>query len=102
MVRARVFSPRGASSAEGGLRYYASQFSVVEADATYYFLPERATAELWAERIWFLPTPESTAVLAEAAEQLSGILPPSSFAMPRGSTRHDTQLERSTCCVTWD
>ena len=51
---------------------------------------------------WFLPTPESKAVLAEAAERLSGILPPSSFAMPRGSTRHDTQLERSTCCVTWD
>ena len=50
MVRANVFYPRGASSAEERLRYYASQFSVVEVDTTYYSLPERATAQLWAER----------------------------------------------------
>ena len=50
MVRANVFYPRGASTAEARLRYYASQFSVVEVDATYYSLPERATAERWAER----------------------------------------------------
>lgn len=50
MVRAHVFYPRGASTADARLRYYASQFSVVEVDATYYSLPERATAALWAER----------------------------------------------------
>ena len=50
MVRANVFYPRGASTAEERLRYYASQFSVVEVDATYYSLPERATSQLWAER----------------------------------------------------
>ena len=50
MVRAKVFYPRGASSAEERLRYYASQFSVVEVDTPYYSLPERATAQLWAER----------------------------------------------------
>lgn len=44
------FYPRGTSSAEERLRYYASQFSVVEVDATYYSLPERPTARLWAER----------------------------------------------------
>ena len=44
------FYPKGASSAEDRLRYYASQFPVVEVDATYYALPERATARLWAER----------------------------------------------------
>ncbi len=50
MTRGRVFYPRGVSSAEERLRYYASQFPVVEVDASYYSLPERATAALWAER----------------------------------------------------
>ena len=50
MVRANVFYPRGISSAEARLRFYASQFSVVEVDSTYYALPERATAELWSAR----------------------------------------------------
>ncbi|MDQ2664514.1 MAG: DUF72 domain-containing protein [Gemmatimonadota bacterium] len=50
MVRAKVFYPRGTSSAEERLKFYASQFSVVEVDATYYSLPERSTACLWAER----------------------------------------------------
>ena len=50
MVRGRVNYPRGGSSAEERLRYYASQFSVVEVDSSYYALPERATAHLWAER----------------------------------------------------
>lgn len=50
MVRAGVFYPRGVASAEERLRYYASQFSVVEVDATYYALPERAIAHLWVER----------------------------------------------------
>ena len=50
IVRGGVFYPRGTSSAEDRLRYYASQFPVVEVDASYYSLPERATAALWAER----------------------------------------------------
>jgi Uncharacterized conserved protein len=50
MVRANVFYPRGKSSAEERLRFYSSQFSVVEVDATYYSLPERSTAQLWTER----------------------------------------------------
>ncbi len=50
MVRAGVFYPRGKSSAKDRLRFYASQFSVVEVDATYYSLPDRGTAQLWAER----------------------------------------------------
>lgn len=49
MVRSG-FYPRGSSTAEARLRYYASQFSVVEVDATYYSLPDPATAQLWAER----------------------------------------------------
>src|SRR6476619_1453529 len=50
MTRGGVFYPRGTSTAEQRLRYYAEQFSVVEVDASYYSLPERANAELWAER----------------------------------------------------
>ena len=50
MTRGGVFYPRGVSSAEERLRYYASQFPVVEVDSSYYSLPERATAELWAKR----------------------------------------------------
>jgi len=45
-----VFYPPGANSAEERLRYYASQFPVVEVDATYYALPSKKTAEAWVER----------------------------------------------------
>ena len=50
IVKGGVFYPRGVSSSEDRLRYYASQFSTVEVDSTYYSLPERAIAALWAER----------------------------------------------------
>lgn len=50
MVRGQVFYPRGVSSSESRLRYYAEQFPVVEVDSTYYSLPDRAVARLWAER----------------------------------------------------
>ncbi|MFI5257257.1 MAG: DUF72 domain-containing protein, partial [Gemmatimonadales bacterium] len=50
IVRGNVFYPRGVSSAADRLRYYAEQFPVVEVDSSYYSLPERATARLWAER----------------------------------------------------
>ena len=50
MTAAGVFYPAGADSAEERLNFYASQFPVVEVDATYYALPARRTAELWLER----------------------------------------------------
>src|SRR6266513_1999276 len=50
MTAAGVFYPEGASSAEERLRYYASRFSVVEVDATYYALPQEAMSERWVER----------------------------------------------------
>lgn len=50
MARGGVFYPRGVSSAEARLRYYADQFPTVEVDSTYYSLPERTTAGRWAER----------------------------------------------------
>ena len=50
MTAPGVFYPRGEDSAEERLRFYASKFSVVEVDATYYALPNRRTAEAWVER----------------------------------------------------
>jgi uncharacterized protein YecE (DUF72 family) len=50
MTAAGVFYPEGATSAEERLRYYASRFSVVEVDATYYALPQEAMSQRWVER----------------------------------------------------
>jgi uncharacterized protein YecE (DUF72 family) len=46
--------PAEATNPEKRLRYYASQFPLVEVDATYYALPAEQTARAWAER-----TPDS-------------------------------------------
>ncbi|MEP6691796.1 MAG: DUF72 domain-containing protein, partial [Gemmatimonadaceae bacterium] len=45
-----VFYPAGATTADARLRHYASRFSLVEIDATYYALPTRRMAQLWVER----------------------------------------------------
>ncbi len=50
MTAPGVFYPKGVNSAEERLRYYSSQFPVVEVDATYYVLPGKRTAESWVER----------------------------------------------------
>lgn len=42
--------PKGADSAEERLRYYATQFPLVEVDSTYYFPPSEKNSELWVER----------------------------------------------------
>jgi uncharacterized protein YecE (DUF72 family) len=42
--------PREANTPEKRLRYYATQFPLVEVDATYYALPAEKTAAAWAER----------------------------------------------------
>ncbi|WAP58312.1 DUF72 domain-containing protein [Streptomyces sp. S465] len=42
--------PPGLRDAEGRLRHYATQFPVVEVDATYYNLPSARNSALWAER----------------------------------------------------
>lgn len=42
--------PDKASSAEARLRFYSSQFPLVEVDSSYYFLPTEANAKLWADR----------------------------------------------------
>ena len=50
MTAGNVFYPSGADSAEERLQYYASQFPLVEIDATYYALPVARVAELWRQR----------------------------------------------------
>ena len=50
MVAPGVFYPDDADTPEERLRYYATQFPVVEVDATYYALPTRRQGELWLER----------------------------------------------------
>src|SRR5262245_4023702 len=45
-----VFYPTEAKTPEGRLRYYASRFPMVEADAGFYAIPDRETAERWVER----------------------------------------------------
>lgn len=50
ITRGAVFYPTGVDSPEDRLRYYASRFSLVEVDSTYYAIPARRMAELWRER----------------------------------------------------
>ena len=50
LVRSGAFYPTSVSSPEERLRFYASRFSVVEVDSTYYALPAPRMAELWADR----------------------------------------------------
>src|SRR5919199_1719255 len=46
----KVWSRKGVTRAEDRLRYYAERFDVVEANSTYYRLPEPAMVENWAAR----------------------------------------------------
>ncbi len=50
MTAAGVFYSPGMKTAEDRLRFYASQFPIVEVDTTYYALPYKRIAEAWVER----------------------------------------------------
>lgn len=67
IVRGGVFYPRGVSSAEARLRWYAAHFPVVEVDSSYYSLPVRANAQLWADR-----TPEQFVFHLKAHALMTG------------------------------
>ncbi|HDK45222.1 MAG TPA: DUF72 domain-containing protein, partial [Actinobacteria bacterium] len=45
-----AFYPSDVDTAEKRLRFYASQFPIVEVDSTYYGPPNERTAGLWVER----------------------------------------------------
>jgi uncharacterized protein YecE (DUF72 family) len=44
------FYPASCKTPEARLRFYASQFPLVEVDSSYYAMPNPATAQLWVER----------------------------------------------------
>ena len=50
LVKEGNFYPKGVSSAEDRLKFYASQFPIVEVDSTYYFPPSERNSALWIER----------------------------------------------------
>ena len=67
MTEAGVFYPSGVTSAEDRLRFYATRFSVVEVDATYYALPQEAMSRRWVER-----TPEDFVFDVKAHALMTG------------------------------
>lgn len=50
LVKEGDFYPPSAKSAEARLKFYATQFPLVEVDSTYYFPPSERNAVLWIER----------------------------------------------------
>ena len=50
LVDSGKFYPPDVTSPEERLRYYASQFPMVEVDSSYYAMPLPATTQQWAER----------------------------------------------------
>jgi uncharacterized protein YecE (DUF72 family) len=50
LIKRGNFYPKGANSAEERLKFYATQFPIVEVDSSYYFPPSERNAALWAER----------------------------------------------------
>jgi uncharacterized protein YecE (DUF72 family) len=63
----KTWYPRGVSTPEKRLRYYAERFDTVEADSPFYHLPDPAVAEKWAAR-----TPEGFTFHAKASKELTG------------------------------
>jgi uncharacterized protein YecE (DUF72 family) len=50
LIACRRFYPPEARSAEARLRFYATQFPIVEVDSSYYGMPTPSNAQLWADR----------------------------------------------------
>lgn len=50
LIECGRFYPKDCRSAEARLRFYASQFPIVEVDSSYYGMPTPQNAQLWAER----------------------------------------------------
>ena len=67
LIQSGKFYPKEATSAEDRLRFYASQFPMVEVDSSYYAIPAPETALLWAER-----TPRDFTFNVKAFRALTG------------------------------
>jgi uncharacterized protein YecE (DUF72 family) len=89
--------PPHANTPETRLRYYASQFSLVENDSAYWALPDRDQVERWAERTPddFIMNMKAHALLTghytdakRLPAELRAALPPSLRTAPRVYPRH--------------
>ena len=67
LIESGEFYPKGVSSPEDRLRFYASQFDTVEVDSSYYAIPAIRTTEQWAER-----TPQAFTFHVKAYGALTG------------------------------
>ena len=63
----KTWYPKGVSSAEARLRYYAERFDTVEVDSPFYRLPAPEVVAKWAER-----TPEGFVFHAKASGEMTG------------------------------
>jgi uncharacterized protein YecE (DUF72 family) len=50
LIESRKFYPASATTPEDRLRFYASQFPIVEIDSSYYGIPPIENAQRWVER----------------------------------------------------
>lgn len=50
LIDSKKFYPPGVKTPEGRLRFYATQFPLVEVDSSYYAIPSEANSRLWVER----------------------------------------------------
>lgn len=82
LIKSKLFYPPEAKSAEDRLRYYASQFPIVEVDSSYYAMPSASNAEKWAER-----TPDDFVFNIKAFRLLTG------HQTPQASLPKDIQGE---------
>lgn len=67
LIQSGEFYPKGMKTAEDRLRYYADHFDTVEVDSTYYAIPTKQTAYLWAQR-----TPDNFIVHIKVYGALTG------------------------------
>jgi uncharacterized protein YecE (DUF72 family) len=67
LIQSKRFYPRGFSSSEKRLSFYASQFQIVEVDSSFFAMPQAGHAALWAER-----TPDDFVFNVKAFRLLTG------------------------------
>jgi uncharacterized protein YecE (DUF72 family) len=84
--------PKRSMTAEERLRYYASQFSIAEADGTYYYPPTRDMTRAWTQR-----TPDDFVMNVKAYSLLTGhpTKPASLWADVRASLAPETAEKRN-------
>jgi uncharacterized protein YecE (DUF72 family) len=77
LIQCGKFYPKGCSSPEARLRYYAEQFPLVEVDSSYYALPSARNSEAWVQR-----TPDDFAFNVKAFRLFTGHQTPAA-ALPK-------------------